>query len=161
MSDVSLVTYTATAYCWIAPSAYTEHVPHRGTCESKQYHCADAPIACAGSSGEAMYGVLASGGGGMADWRSSLAVLAANRTPGDEAVFIRLGDRLWYEQGQVSPPEESSPESTTRPQRSLLYTYSVCSVPSLTSRFMKSCMIIMITVITRLSPGTRCASRPP
>ncbi len=35
------------------------------------------------------------------DWQRNLAILAANRSPGDEAVLVRLGDRLWQERGMV------------------------------------------------------------
>lgn len=35
------------------------------------------------------------------DWRRNLAALAANRSTGDEALLVRLGDRLWQERGLV------------------------------------------------------------
>lgn len=31
-------------------------------------------------------------------------MLAANPSPGDEPVLMRLGDRLWSEAGEVVPP---------------------------------------------------------
>ena len=34
-------------------------------------------------------------------WRANLAILAANRSPGDEGVLARLGDALWHERGMV------------------------------------------------------------
>ena len=37
------------------------------------------------------------------DWRRNLAALAANRSPGDEVLLVRLGDRLWQERGLVRP----------------------------------------------------------
>ncbi|KAK9828037.1 hypothetical protein WJX81_004015 [Elliptochloris bilobata] len=36
------------------------------------------------------------------DWRRNLAALAANRSPGDEVLLVRLGDRLWLERGMVA-----------------------------------------------------------
>lgn len=38
----------------------------------------------------------------LVDWRSNLAALAScMATPADEALIVRLGDRLWEQQGQV------------------------------------------------------------
>ena len=38
----------------------------------------------------------------LADWRSNLAALAScMASPADEALIVRLGDRLWEQQGQV------------------------------------------------------------
>jgi hypothetical protein len=106
---VSLVSGRRLRECRIDRFPYAGRIPHWAVSEREQCRHTDGIIGFAGSGGEAMYGGLASGGGGIADWRSSLSVLAANRTPGDEVAFIRLGDRLWYEQGQVSPSEESTP----------------------------------------------------
>ena len=40
----------------------------------------------------------------LADWRPNLAALAScMATPADEALIVRLGDRLWEQQGQVPP----------------------------------------------------------
>eukprot|EP00884_Botryococcus_braunii_P015742 jgi/Botrbrau1/2851/Bobra.0036s0001.1 len=39
---------------------------------------------------------------GLAHWRSHLAVLGSNPTPGDEAVLFRLGDRLWAEANEAA-----------------------------------------------------------
>ncbi len=42
----------------------------------------------------------------LADWRSNLAALAScMASPADEALIVRLGDRLWEQQGQVCWPE--------------------------------------------------------
>jgi hypothetical protein len=47
--------------------------------------------------------VSSSGGGGMlAEWRENVAILAANRTKGDEALLFKLGDRLWAERGDAA-----------------------------------------------------------
>jgi hypothetical protein len=35
------------------------------------------------------------------EWRANLAILVANRSPGDEGVLARLGDALWHERGMV------------------------------------------------------------
>lgn len=55
--------------------------------------------------GPAGPGAAAAGAGPLdllaGDWRQQLAVLAANRTPGDERVMERLGERLLREAGQV------------------------------------------------------------
>ena len=38
----------------------------------------------------------------LADWRSNLATLASYvASPADEAFIVRLGDRLWEQQGQA------------------------------------------------------------
>ena len=38
----------------------------------------------------------------LANWRSNLAALASYMaSPADEALIVRLGDRLWEQQGQV------------------------------------------------------------
>jgi hypothetical protein len=38
----------------------------------------------------------------LADWRANLAALASFATsPADEALIVRLGDRLWEQQGEV------------------------------------------------------------
>jgi hypothetical protein len=38
----------------------------------------------------------------LTEWRENLAILAANMTtPADEALIVRLGDRLWQHKGQV------------------------------------------------------------
>lgn len=37
----------------------------------------------------------------LADWRRNLAALAAHRSPGDEALLVRLGDALWRERSLV------------------------------------------------------------
>ena len=41
------------------------------------------------------------GGEMLAEWRETLAIMAANRTKDDERVMLRLGDRLWEERRQV------------------------------------------------------------
>lgn len=38
----------------------------------------------------------------MSEWRETLAIMAANRTAGDEQIMLRLGDRLWGERNEVS-----------------------------------------------------------
>ena len=44
----------------------------------------------------------------LADWRSNLAALAScMASPADEALIVRLGDRLWEQQGQVCPLKPS------------------------------------------------------
>lgn len=47
---------------------------------------------------------LAEGGGGsvLPEWRENLAILAANRTKGDEGVLTKIGDRLWAERNEVA-----------------------------------------------------------
>jgi hypothetical protein len=50
---------------------------------------------------EGAAGVAGGGGGGLHDWRQHLAIVAANRTPGDVDVLLRIGDRLWAEGHQV------------------------------------------------------------
>lgn len=35
------------------------------------------------------------------DWQENLAIMAANRTQGDERVMLYLGDRLWSVRGEV------------------------------------------------------------
>lgn len=42
-------------------------------------------------------------------WRANLAILAANRSPGDEGVLARLGDALWHERGMVRPGLSACP----------------------------------------------------
>lgn len=37
----------------------------------------------------------------LSQWQGSLAIMAANRVPGDEAAMVKLGDRLWRERSQV------------------------------------------------------------
>lgn len=40
--------------------------------------------------------------GAMLDeWQENLAIMAANRTVGDERVILHLGDRLWGVRGEV------------------------------------------------------------
>lgn len=40
--------------------------------------------------------------GAMLDeWRENIAMMAANRTQGDERVMLHLGDRLWGVRGEV------------------------------------------------------------
>ena len=46
-------------------------------------------------------GQAAPGGDLLAEWRTNLGILAANRTKGYERVVLSLGDRLWTERGQV------------------------------------------------------------
>lgn len=36
------------------------------------------------------------------EWQENLAIMAANRTQGDERVMLYLGDRLWSARGEVS-----------------------------------------------------------
>ncbi len=39
----------------------------------------------------------------LTQWRENLAILAANAaSPADEALIVRLGDRLWQQRGQVN-----------------------------------------------------------
>lgn len=35
------------------------------------------------------------------DWQENIAIMAANRTQGDERVMLHLGDRLWGVRGEV------------------------------------------------------------
>lgn len=35
------------------------------------------------------------------DWQGNIAIMAANRTQGDERVMLHLGDRLWGVRGEV------------------------------------------------------------
>jgi hypothetical protein len=60
---------------------------------------APAPLQPAFPSGGGAGGAASSGG--LHDWREHVAIVAANRTPGDVEVLVRLGDRLWSEGGQV------------------------------------------------------------
>jgi hypothetical protein len=68
-----------------------------------------------GADGGRLFGIAGTGGpeatfglgfgeqqGGLAHWRSQIAVLGGNPTPGDEAVLLRLGDRLWAEANEVT-----------------------------------------------------------
>eukprot|EP01018_Ginkgo_biloba_P038961 Gb_04674 [translate_table: standard] len=40
--------------------------------------------------------------GMLDDWQENLAIIAANRTKGDERVIVHLGDCLWKERGEVA-----------------------------------------------------------
>uniref|UniRef100_A0A7I4DLP5 Protein transport protein sec16 n=1 Tax=Physcomitrium patens TaxID=3218 RepID=A0A7I4DLP5_PHYPA len=60
-------------------------------------------------SGNPMGGVVAAseqsevGQGAMLDdWQENIAIMAANRTQGDERVMLHLGDRLWGVRGEVA-----------------------------------------------------------
>lgn len=45
---------------------------------------------------------LQDGQGAMLDdWQENIAIMAANRTQGDERVMLHLGDRLWGVRGEV------------------------------------------------------------
>jgi len=58
--------------------------------------------AAATASGAFCSGSSSGGGGGSASWRRHLAVIAANRTPGDETAMLQLGSQL-LAAGRVLP----------------------------------------------------------
>eukprot|EP00898_Chlorokybus_atmophyticus_P003135 jgi/Chlat1/3822/Chrsp26S04053 len=89
-----------------------------------QHHTSGSTLAGQQHSGSSAFGgfqaAISPGTNLLANWHEHLAIMAANRTPGDDAVIMYLGDRLWGVLGEVEaahlcylvaerPPEQFSP----------------------------------------------------